>query len=489
MSLNSVRNNIRPPAAAGTFYPRNPDELEASVHHYLNKADSLFEATQQAPKAIIAPHAGYVYSGLTAAAVYNRLYPAREIIKRVIILGPCHRVAINGAALPSTEIFQTPMGEIPIDTKSMESIKHLDCVKTFNETHVNDHCIEVHLPFLQTVIKEFKIVPIIIGEVKPHEVAEILETLWGGPETLILISSDLSHYLDYTQANMLDNQTCKVIERMDFQALGHNQACGRHSIKGLLILAKKKGLLVKTADIRNSGDTAGGKDRVVGYGSWYFDESSMKKQNIIGEFRTSPDNILNNHGDVLLQFIGSTIYSKVLKQKSKINKSLESDKSLNLPGASFITLTKNGQLRGCIGSIQVTKPLIKDIADNAHKAAFEDPRFTPLTLAEIETGEIEISISILGPKIKIYFSNESELLEQLKPGLDGIILSEGTEYRSTFLPSVWEQLPNPKMFFNALKRKAGLPENYWSETIQISRYNTSSRSSEELPIERPLWPK
>jgi AmmeMemoRadiSam system protein B/AmmeMemoRadiSam system protein A len=489
MSPNSTTSKVRAPAISGTFYPSNPSELEASVQYFLREADKHFESTTSAPKAIIAPHAGYIYSGLTAAAVYNRLRPAREIIKRVVILGPCHRVGINGLALPSTEIFQTPFGDIPLDTNAIENIKDLDCVAIFNETHVDDHSIEVHLPFLQKVIKDFKLVPLIVGETEPKKVAEVLEILWGGPETLILISSDLSHYLDYNQAKILDNQTRQAIEQMDLKALGNEQACGRHSIKGLLMLAKSKGLSVATADIRNSGDTAGTKDRVVGYGSWYFDENYVGSLDNKDKFGFLTNNILKQHGNTLLRFAASTIFSKLLHPKTTKYKTLPKlDKMLNEPGASFITLNKKGQLRGCIGSIQAWQPLIKDIAENACKAAFEDPRFPKLTLGEIESGKIEISISILSPQTQIHFSDETDLLAQLQPGIDGIVLTEGTPYRGVFLPVVWEQLPDPKQFINQLKRKAGLPEDYWSDTIQAWRYITASKSSIDLPADQALWP-
>ena len=205
MEYNFASNRVRSPAIAGLFYPNDPNELEKTIHGYLAEAENIFEPAVSAPKAIIAPHAGYVYSGLTAAAVYRRLRPAQEIIKRVIILGPCHKVAVNGMALPDAEIFQTPLGDVQLDTAAIEKIKHLDCVETFNETHIGDHSIEIHLPFLQKIIAEFKLVPLIVGEAEPEQVSDVLEILWGKAETLIIISSDLSHYLDYNEAKYYAN--------------------------------------------------------------------------------------------------------------------------------------------------------------------------------------------------------------------------------------------------------------------------------------------
>jgi AmmeMemoRadiSam system protein B/AmmeMemoRadiSam system protein A len=488
MPFNNMPDNIRPPAIAGTFYPSNPAELEATVQYFLDEANRVFGQPINVPKAIIVPHAGYIYSGLTAAAAFSRLHPARKAIKRVIILGPCHRVAVNGMALPSTDIFQTPLGDVPLDIDAIKKINDLDFITIFNETHVDDHSIEIHLPFLQKILAEFKLVPIIVGETDPGKVAEVLEILWGGPETLIIISSDLSHYLGYDQAKIIDNDTRKAVEQMDLKALGKDQACGRYSIMGLLTLAKAKGLSVGTADIRNSGDTAGTKDRVVGYGSWYFDENNRVNVNTKNKSNLLTHDILQQHGDILIRFAASTIFSQLLPSKTINAEFSELDSILYEPGASFITLNKKGQLRGCIGSIQARQPLIKDITENSCKAAFGDPRFLPLTILEIEAREIEISISILGPQTQIYFLNEIDLLDQLQPSVDGIVLKDGIQHGAVFLPSVWEQLPDPRQFMSQLKRKAGLPENHWSDTIQIWRYTTSSKSSSTLPKDQELWP-
>ncbi|MDC0196192.1 AmmeMemoRadiSam system protein B [Gammaproteobacteria bacterium] len=489
MSHNKTSTNIRPPALAGTFYPSDPKELSAAVEYFLDKADKIFGSAINVPKAIIVPHAGYIYSGLTAAAAYNRLHLGREVIKRVIILGPCHRVAINGLALPNTETFQTPLGNIHLDKDAMKSITDLEYVKIFNETHAEDHSIEVHLPFLQKILTEFKLLPLIVGDTEPEKVAKVLEILWGGPETLIIISSDLSHYLNYNEAKILDGQTSKAIEQMDLHALRHDQACGRHSIKGLLMLAKSKSLSVTTADTRNSGDTAGSKDRVVGYGSWYFDETNSINSRNINDDNFLTNYIMTEHGNALIRFAASSILSALIPSSKAAHSTLiQHNPVLNKPGASFITLNKLGQLRGCIGSIQAWQPLIKDIEGNARKAAFEDPRFPQITLTEIESGKIEISVSILSLQTPIHFCNEADLIDQLRPGIDGVVLKDGARHNAVFLPSVWKQLPDPKQFLNRLKYKAGLPENYWSNTLRTWRYTTESKSSTALPIDQSLWP-
>jgi MEMO1 family protein len=478
---------IRPPAVAGMFYPSNPKELEASIQYYLSEAAAKFEpAGETAPKAIIAPHAGYVYSGLTAAAVYNRLAPARDIIKRVVILGPCHRVAVNGLALPSTEVFATPLGEVPLDMDAVASIIALPQVEIFNDTHIEDHSLEVHLPFLQKVLGEFSIVPMIVGQASPEQVAEVLETLWGGPETLILISSDLSHYLAYDRAKALDEQTRQAIERLDAGALNSEQACGRHSIKGLLQVAQKKGLTAKTADVRNSGDTAGTKDRVVGYGSWYFEESGTDNVTAKDDFGAATRDLLAAHGQTLLHVAATAILTHLNKTGPMKLSLKEFAEPLQDHGACFVTLNKDDQLRGCIGSIQAWRPLLTDVAENACKAAFQDRRFKKLSKAEIENSDITMSISVLSPQTQMSFTDEADFLSQLQPGIDGIVLQEGQQ-RGVFLPVVWEQLPEPEKFLSHLKRKAGLKEDYWSETMQAWRYVTEGIYSTDLPPDAPLW--
>lgn len=259
---------IREPAVAGSFYPRDAKELGRTVEFLLDEARSGEDA---APKALIVPHAGYIYSGPVAATAYASLRPYRHQYQRVILLGPCHRVPVRGLALSSADAFRTPLGDVPLDTEAIASID-LPRVKVFDETHASEHSLEVHLPFLQSVIGSFTLIPIVVGNTAPERVADVLEALWGGPETLIVISSDLSHYLSYDKARALDGQTRQAIEDLEVRGIDHESACGATPISGLLLAAQRRGMTVKTLDLRNSGDTAGDRSHVVGYGSWAFVE-------------------------------------------------------------------------------------------------------------------------------------------------------------------------------------------------------------------------
>jgi len=263
-SQNKVKSTIRPAAVSGKFYPANPAELEQMVKSLLNGVHDI----PPPAKAIIAPHAGLVYSGPIAATVYASLFADKGKISRVILLGPSHRVYLKGLALSSADYYETPLGKIEIDQDAYDTVRNLPQVTVADAAHAQEHSLEVHLPFLQLVLDQFKLVPIVVGESSPEEVAEVLDVLWGDEDTLIIISSDLSHFHDYETAQQLDLSTSKAIENLQLESIGSQQACGCMPMRGLLQIAKNKHLKVKTLDLRNSGDTAGTKDRVVGYGAY-----------------------------------------------------------------------------------------------------------------------------------------------------------------------------------------------------------------------------
>jgi len=259
--------NVRNPAVAGLFYPDDPRELHTLVSGYL----AAVSTSGAVPKAIIVPHAGYIYSGPIAATAYARLKPARGRVTRVVLLGPAHRVGFHGLALSSADYFQTPLGRVKVDQEAVNKISRLPQLQVMDVAHAQEHSLEVHLPFLQEVLGEFSLVPLVVGDAGPEEVAEVLDLLWGGPETLIVISSDLSHYQDYKTAQQLDRATSKAIEELRLEDIQYDHACGRNPVNGLLQVAQRRGLKAITVDLRNSGDTAGPRDQVVGYGAYLFE--------------------------------------------------------------------------------------------------------------------------------------------------------------------------------------------------------------------------
>jgi AmmeMemoRadiSam system protein B len=260
---------VRLPAVAGQFYPENPEKLRSMVDGFLAAAKTV---SDKIPKAIIAPHAGYPYSGPVAGSAYACLARGRGRLKRVVLLGPSHFVAFPGLAASSASAFQSPLGSIPVDEEALTLVRALPQVTTLDAAHEHEHSLEVHLPFLQVALGEFKLVPLVVGDAAPNEVAAVLNELWGGRETCIVVSSDLSHYHDYRTAQQMDHETARAIESLNWEKLGSDQACCCQPIRGLLCAAKERGLRCHTVDLRNSGDTSGSRDRVVGYGAFVFTE-------------------------------------------------------------------------------------------------------------------------------------------------------------------------------------------------------------------------
>lgn len=456
--------HVRQPAVAGYFYPADAAGLSKEIAGHLAaaRADAADPPDQgRAPKAIIAPHAGYVYSGPVAASAYVRVAPARESIRRVVLLGPSHRVAFRGLAASTASAFETPLGTVPLDRDGIGRALALPPVRSLDEAHDQEHSLEVHLPFLQHLLDRFSLVPLVVGEAGADEVAEVLEALWDGAETLIVVSSDLSHYLGYDAARRLDLETCRAIETLAEDGIAEEGACGRRPVAGLLRLGRKLDLRATTVDLRNSGDIAGPRDRVVGYGAWTFEPNS--------EARLS-----DAHRRRLIETAAASIRHG-LDHGEPLAVDVESfPLALRAYRAAFVTLKRGDALRGCIGTTTAHRPLCAEVAVSAWSAASADSRFPALTAAELAA--LELSVSVLGVPYRMELRDEPDLLRQLRPGRDGLILREGRR-TATFLPQVWETLPDPAAFVGRLKEKAGLGATYWSPDIEAWRYSAESFSA------------
>jgi AmmeMemoRadiSam system protein B/AmmeMemoRadiSam system protein A len=455
---SSDRAAVRPAAVAGLFYPDEPSSLSRDVDAAL--ASVTPPLAPGVPKAMIVPHAGYVYSGPVAASAYARLAPARDLIKRVVLLGPCHRVPVRGLALPQADAFETPLGRVAIDANAVDAVSAMGQVVRSDLAHADEHALEVQLPFLQRVLGDFTLVPFVVGAASAAEVAQVIERLWGGPETLVLVSSDLSHYHRYDDARAIDGATVRSILDLD-STIDHEQACGATPLGGLLELARRRRLLPQLLDARNSGDTAGDKRRVVGYAAFAFWEGEPALA--FGD----------EHGRTLLRIargaIAASLGRNVPPQPGAA--------WLEERRATFVTLRQAGELRGCIGSLEPRRALAADVAQNAIAAAFSDPRFRALTEPELDGTDIELSL--LSGASRVAFASHGELVSQLVPERDGVILSHG-ERRSTFLPQVWEQVADAHDFLAQLKRKAGLAPDFPSERCDIHRYRVLKWTESEL---------
>ena len=442
--------SVRTAAVAGLFYPGDARSLATEL-------DELFGGLDAGgprlgfPKALIVPHAGYIYSGQVAARAYDELGAARGIVRRVVLLGPVHRVPVRGLAVPTDEAFETPLGRIAIDRHALEQVKDLPQVVASDVAHVQEHALEVQLPFLQRQLGDFSLVPFAVGTASVQDVAEVIDRLWGGPETLIVISTDLSHYHPYAQAREIDGHTLTRIAELKTD-LDHEEACGATPLNGLLSLARRRHLGIKLLAACNSGDTAGGKGQVVGYSSFAL-------------YEPGTDVSADVAGRTLLAIARAAIDARLFGSAKTIEANW-----LRQAGATFVTLTRDGDLRGCIGSLEAARPLGADVADNAVAAAFRDPRFPALTREEWPRVRVEVSL-LSAPK-PMRFADEADLLAQIRVGEDGLIL-ECDGRRATFLPQVWESLPDKRLFLRELARKAGLPDDVRLARCNVSRYRVT----------------
>jgi len=460
-----IKAAIRPAAVAGSFYPDAPALLAGAVDACLRGATCA--PAGLAPKVLLAPHAGFIYSGPIAGSAYALLAPWRQRIRRVVLLGPSHRVALRGLAAPHAQAFATPLGEVAVDRAALGGLADLPQVGFNDAAHAREHALEVQLPFLQRVLDRFTLVPLVVGRATPAEVAEVLERLWGGEETLIVISSDLSHYLPYAEARALDRATIERVLRLDAD-LDADQACGAAPLAGALVAARRHGLAARLLDLRNSGDTAGERARVVGYGAVAFEPRAVC-HTTDGEAQAAGDDDASAAGQD--HHLGEALLARARNAIAAVLglaiAAEPAHPALDRPGATFVTLRQAGALRGCIGALQARQPLHEDVRAHAVAAAFDDSRFPPL--AREEFARLQIEVSVLGEAEPLAATSETEVRAALRRGVDGVIL-EWRGRRATFLPQVWEQLPQATAFLNALKLKAGLPPDFWAEDLRLARY-------------------
>ena len=453
----------RPAAVAGMFYPAGAEALVDEVDRCLRSARTPPARGERAPKLLLVPHAGYVYSGPVAAQAYALLAAWRGRIRRVVLLGPTHRVAVRGLAAPSSRAFATPLGLVPVDHEALAGLTALPQVVVSDAVHADEHALEVQLPFLQRVLGEFTLVPLAVGRATAAEVAEVLERLWGGDETLIVISSDLSHYLPYAEAQARDRATIERVLRLDTE-LDHDEACGATPLAGALVAARHHGLKARLLDLRNSGDTAGDRRRVVGYAAVAFDAEAPAAEAAAaadaGEVPADDPAL----GRALLARARAAIAGALGVSSPPLP---AEPAALDGPGATFVTLHCGGELRGCIGTLHAERALRDDVEHHALAAAFADPRFAPLKREEWDA--LQIEVSLLGEPEPLPVADEAAAHRTLRPGVDGVVL-EWRGRRATFLPQVWEQLPAVADFLRALKRKAGLAPDFWSADLQLWRY-------------------
>jgi AmmeMemoRadiSam system protein B/AmmeMemoRadiSam system protein A len=441
---DEASQTVRPPAVAGQFYPNGPEELRKTVRTLLRDASGV--DIKETIRGLVSPHAGYIYSGIVAAAGYRQIAPST---RTVILIGPSHRFPLKGPSIPSVTAYQTPLGDVRLAQLAFK-LRKLPIFESVPEAHKMEHSLEVQLPFLQVMLKDFEIVPILINSGDPKALASALAPHIDN-NTLIVASTDLSHYYPYERAVSLDRICTSAITNAEFSHMPLCEACGKQAVMTLMYIAEIKNWDAKLIDYKNSGDTAGGKDNVVGYASIAFVDRKERSKKM-------KESISIQDKKALLRLARSAIEAKLVDgvkaERPGPSPILKEDRGC------FVTLHKYGQLRGCIGTIEPVCPLVECVGENAQNAAFKDPRFPRLSAEELP--EIDIEVSVLSVPERLNFKNGDDLKRQLRPNVHGVILSRGM-HRSTFLPQVWELLPDKELFLEQLCLKGGMPATAWKD--------------------------
>jgi AmmeMemoRadiSam system protein B/AmmeMemoRadiSam system protein A len=380
-------------------------------------------------------------------------------VERVVLLGPSHFAALAGLALPEDELFLTPLGAIPIDEAAAARALALPQVTRSAAAHLREHSLEVQLPFLQELLGPFSLVPFSVGLASAEDVAGVLDALWGGPETLVVISTDLSHYLPYGEARAVDHRTAAQVLALDAEGLRHEQACGCIPLQGLLLEARRRRLTVDLLDLRNSGDTAGGQDQVVGYGAFALFEPARLQVAPHAEGAAE-----HGHRASVATSVARAALASLFGGPAPTRP--EGEPWLEEPRACFVSLHRRGALLGCCGALEPRASLFEEIVRCARLAGSEDSRFDPVAAAELP--ELDVEVSALSPLQPLAAEDEEEAARRLRPGVDGLYLVAGSHH-ATFIPAVWDQLPDPRAFLHHLRSKAGLAGG-WRPDTRLFRF-------------------
>ena len=456
--------STRETSVAGQFYPANASEIQVTLKKYNEILDRHFknhpDIAQLKPKAVIVPHAGYIYSGFTANVALRIL--SHSDIKHIVVIGPSHRVGFKGTSMAQFDNYSTPLGSLDIDKNMTHRLKEKFALSFVPEAH-HEHSTEVQMPIIKNYMPEVSVIELVYGDEKPQKLAKVITYVLEQAQTAVVISTDLSHYYDKEKANKLDTICINAVLNLDERALHKGcEACGKIGVEAMLIAAKSKALKPTLFDYRTSADASGDNSSVVGYMSVAFVEEEQEE----------------SKAKVLLALARASIAKAIdVPYRYDEHKIVDENPWLKDKGAVFVTLTTKGeQLRGCIGSLVAHRTLYDDVKENAKNAAIYDPRF--VALDKDEFNKIDVEVSILTPAIPLEYSSIEDLKSKVKVGVDGVVLKYG-KYQATFLPQVWEQLPSFELFFAHLCKKAGMSEACLSQKPDISLYQVKKYKENE----------
>ncbi len=453
-----MRKDVHPAQVAGLFYPAGAESLRALI---AEMAKDAWPDAGVAPKVVVAPHAGIVYSGSVAATAFGPWAKRPDPPRRIVIVGPAHRVFFRGLAVHPAAAWSTPLGEAKVARNLHTRLAEANAVAVDARPFAGEHSLEMHLVMLQAMLPApFEILPILVGDAGPAEVAKALRLVWGGPETAIAVSSDLSHFLDRASAEDIDGDTARRIETLDADSLESRRACGYLPIRGALAIAAERDLRVSGLHLATSADVGADASRVVGYGAFAFEYAASAR--------------LEEADRALLLSTCMAALAAAARQGGRVpalNFDARLSPALSARRAAFVTLSRGGKLRGCIGSPAPSRSLIEDAVTNAVQAGFADPRFSHLGQAEFDG--LDLDISILSHPRSVPANSEADLVAALEPDRDGLILG-AMGRRALFLPSVWRHAADGGEFVRHLMIKADLGATNFPPGLEAARFRVES---------------
>lgn len=444
-----MKENIRKAACAGSWYPDDPKELSEQISRYLNKV----EYQNLNVKAIIVPHAGYMFSGQTAAYAFKQI---NNNTRKVIILGTAHRYPLKGSCVIGYDYYDSPLGKVKVSNDTKEFVNEAN-VYSIPEADTEEHSIEIEIPFLQTVLSDFEILPVIVGNVDHKQFSELLEKYFT-KDSVIVASVDLSHFNKYDDALKIDKHSIDCILDFNSSSVRRTQIDSPYAVAALLELAKRKNWKAKLLDYKNSGDIVSDRSSVVGYSAIvFYDEHIEKEEEHKDEYFTKEEN------DSMIEAAKNTVETYIKTGKKYIEEKYSDKFKESL--ACFVTINTGDELRGCIGTIEPVDTLHNSIVENAISAATRDPRFSPVS--EKELSKLSYEVSVLSPPTLF----EPKSLDELFKGINGKGIIIKKDFRSAvYLPQVWEQFTSEKEFLRSLCRKAGMFVDEWKNYKELKYY-------------------
>lgn len=476
-------HKIRYPVAAGTLYPRNGADLVKKATDLIDVADGRLRLpADEIPKAVIVPHGAQIFAGDVTAAGYAALRRLKPFVKRVVLIGSSHRGKYYGISLSDALYWEMPDRRFKVDREMNEKLLKIQGIDYDGAAHEAESSLESQLPFVSAVFsKDVEIVPVLVEDASIEQVVDLIDAVWGGLETVVVVSSDMASGKDADKVEKMVREAVRMAENKEYGRIKKRHFCASLPVAGMLAYAAENGSTVRLIDsLTTSGAGDVRTDKTLGYGAFGVYENDDGTREDLEHIEA----VLREHQEALLRVAAQSIVSGFERGRPLRVSESRYPEEFARKTATFVNIYHNGALRGGAGSGEPSRSLLDDVSENAYNAVFSDFRFVPLTEDEIKTAEL--SISVLTDPVQIRFDDEDDLLTKLDPQQDGVIFRERSN-KALFLPQIWGTFPSPKEFLAHLKQKAGLPANYWSPTVKIYRFRVVDLNSGDLENPMSVW--